>query len=224
MAKIGLEDIKNAVDVGKKAVDVGKEFLPIVKPLIDEHGAEVVDAVSDSAKRAGALIGKARVAFTGKINQRRDERESKKALEEARRRAVTASLPAVDAKTFCKCFEDNVSETGDLATGYMAISGCYAIITLKSPREKDLAAYKDVYVGCSEAIGFDVYSQLRGFGNVDVYADFKFEQPMMILVYPCDVNQMAERFAGLVEDLQSATSYNKWEVLHALDAATTAKR
>ena len=224
MAKIGLEDIKRAVDMGKKAVDVGKELLPIVKPLIDEHGAEVADAVADGAKRAGALIGNARAAFAGKLNQRKDAKESKKSLEEARRRAVAASLPAVDAKTFCKSFEDNVSETGELTTGYMAIPGCYAIITLKSQREKDLAAYRDVYVGCSETIGFDVYSQLRGFGNVDVYADFKFKQPMLILVYPCDVSQMADRFASLVRDLQSATSYNKWEALNALDGAAAVEQ
>lgn len=94
----------------------------------------------------------------------------------------------------------------------MGFTGCYAILTMKSSREKDLSAYKDVFVGCGKSVGLEVYSQLRGLGNVDVYADFKFKEPMWILSYPCDEEELGSQFTNLLQALQAVDSYNKWDV------------
>lgn len=208
MPKFNLGDIK-------KAAEIGKEVLPIVKPVVEKYGPVAVDQVAQKAKWAGAVAIGARNSVVGKVQERKDAKENKKAQDDAKQRAITSSLSPVDAEEFFKSFEVNIIDPADLKSGYMAIPGCYAIITLKSPREKDLSAYKDVYVGCSDTIGFDVYSQLCGLGNVDVYADFKYKQPMKILTYPCDIDKLKERFVGLVNDLQASTSYNKWDIVDA---------
>jgi len=132
---------------------------------------------------------------------------------------VASSLPPISAKEFFENFENNVSSEADLNDGYMAIAGCYAIATMKSAREKDPSAYEVVYVGCGKSMGFSIYTQLCGFGNVDVYADFKFKRPMMILLFPCEEKDLETRYEALVRDLQAEGSYNKWDVLARSDEA-----
>ena len=204
--KIGLGDIKNAIDFGK-------EVLPYVEPTVKKYGPIVAEQISQKAGQAGNAVKGFQGAVFEKAQQIEDNKAHKKELEEARNRAITSSISSVSAEEFFRSFEANISDVNDLKTGYMAISGCYVILTMKSNREKDLSEYKDVYVGCSDTIGFDVYSQLCGFGNVDVYADFKFKQPMKILIYPCDSDQLESRYASLVQDFQSVSSYNKWEAM-----------
>lgn len=204
--KIGLGDIKNAIDFGK-------EVLPYAEPAVKKYGPIVAEQISQKAGQAGDAVKSAQSAVFEKAQQLKDNKAQKKELEAARNRAIASSLPPVSAEKFFENFEANISDVNNLKNGYMAISGCYAILTMKSNREKDLSEYRDVYVGCSETVGFDVYSQLCGFGNVDVYADFKFKQPMKILIYPCDSDQLKDRYASLVQDLQSVLSYNKWEAM-----------
>lgn len=211
MAKIKLQDVRNVVSIGK-------EVLPLMEPTLKKYGSIAAEQVGQKAKQAGEAFGGVRASVAEKVQQRKDAKYSKKTADEARKRAVESSIPPIPAEEFFKSFEANVTDSDDLKNGYMAIPGCYAILTMKSARENDLSKYKDVYVGCSNAIGFDVYSQLRGFGNVDVYADYKFEAPMKVLVYPCDEEQIEARFNSLVNDLQSITSYNKWEALAVASA------
>lgn len=212
MKKIKLKDIKNAVEVGEKV-------FPYMEPVVKKYGPKAAEQVVQKAKLAGELVQGVRGSVTDKMQQHKDEQDLKKFREEAKKRAINSSLPPVSAEEFYKCFEANISDSSELKTGYLAIPGCFAIITLKSPREKDVTAFKDVYVGCGNTIGFDVYSQLCGFGNIDVYADFKFKEPMKVLIYPCDQDQIKSRFTDLVEDLQSIDSYNKWEALRVTDSA-----
>ena len=204
--KIGLGDIK-------KAVDIGKEVLPYVEPAVKKYAPIVAEQFGKKAEQAGGAVRGVQSAVFGKAQQLKDNKAQNKELKDARNRAIASSLPPVSAEKFFENFEANISDVNNLKNGYMAISGCYVLLTMKSNREKDLSEYRDVYVGCSETVGFDVYSQLCGFGNVDVYADFKFKQPMKILIYPCDIDQLKDRYASLVQDLQSVSSYNKWEVI-----------
>ena len=53
----------------------------------------------------------------------------------------------------------------------------------------------------------------------DVYADFKFKRPMMILLFPCEEKDLETRYEALVRDLQAEGSYNKWDVLARSDEA-----
>lgn len=76
-----------------------------------------------------------------KIQRRKNGKEQKRALDEGRKKAIAKSLPPISAGEFFDNFEANVSDTADLDNGYLAICGCYAIITLKSAREKNLSEY-----------------------------------------------------------------------------------
>ena len=173
----------------KKAIDIGKDVLPFVEPAVNKYGPALIDW------------------------------GQQKSLEASRKKAVASSLPPISAKEFFENFESNVSSEADLSDGYMAIAGCYAVVTMKSAREKDPSAYEDVYVGCGKSMGFSIYTQLCGFGNVDVYADFKFKRPMMILLFPCEEKDLESRYEALVRDLQAESSYNKWDVLARSDEA-----
>lgn len=204
---------KTLVTVTKGAIDVIKE----ARPLVEEHGPVVVEQVSQKAKQAGKVLNNARGSILEKLEQRKAASKSKKERAEARRLAVSQSLTPLDAKEFFKNFEAGVSPESDLRNGYMGVPGCYAILTMKSAREGDLTNYKDVFVGCSDKIGFDVYSQLRGFGNIDVYADYKYNAPMKILAFLCEKEELEERYIKLLDDLQAIDSYNKWDALESLE-------
>ena len=212
LGKIKLQDVK-------RAIDIGKDVLPFVKPAVDRFGSALIDWGQQKVKQAADGLGEARDSILSKGQAIKDEKERQKSLEAARKKAVASSLPPISAKEFFENFENNVSGETDLSDEYMAIAGCYAITTMKSDREKDLSAYEDVYVGCGKSMGFSIYTQLCGFGNVDVYADFKFKRPMMILLFPCEEKDLESRYEALVRDLQAENSYNKWDVLARSDEA-----
>ncbi len=205
MPKIKLKDVQDAVKIGK-------EVLPMLQPLVEQYAPKVVEQVQEKANAAAENGKNAKLAFLNGRQEKKDAKEQVKATEEVRKRTVASSLPPITAKDFFKNFEGNVADGSELESGYMGFVGCYAIVTMKSSREKDLSAYKDVFVGCGKSVGLAVYSQLRGLGNIDVYADFKFKQPMWVLSYPCDEDELGPRFADLLQSLQAVDSYNKWDL------------
>lgn len=205
MPKIKIQNLQ-------KAINLSKDVLPLVQPYIEEYAPMVVEQVREKADVAVKKGKVAKLEFLSKHQERKAAKEQSKVNDEARKKAVASSLPPISAKEFYKNFENNVVEGAELDSGYMGFAGCYAIVTLKSSREKDLAAYKDVFVGCGKSVGLAVYSQLRGLGNIDVYADFKFSAPMWVLSYPCDAGEIGPRFAELLESLQAAESYNRWDL------------
>lgn len=212
LGKIKLQDVK-------KAIDIGKDVLPFFEPALDKYGPALIDWGQQRGKQAADSLGEARDSFLSKGQAIKDKREQQKSLEAARKKAVASSLPPISAKEFFENFENSVTSVADLSDGYMAIAGCYAIATMKSTREKDPSAYEDVYVGCGKSMGFSIYTQICGFGNVDVYADFKFKKPMMILLFPCEEKDLESHYEALVRDLQAENSYNKWDVLARSDEA-----
>lgn len=202
MAKIKLQDVK-------KAIDIVKTTMPLIEPVVKKHGPKVAEQAGRIAHHAGNAVGDTKRSIASKLQQQKVGWEQKRASEEDKRKAIANSLPSIPADEFFENFEANVADAADLGNGYLAICGCYAILTLKSTRERDLSAYKDVYVGCSKSVGLSVYSHFRGLGNVDVYADFKFKEPMRVLIYPCEEGEMPKRCAELAESLQAFDSYNK---------------
>lgn len=205
MPKIQLKDVQ-------KAIKVGKRVLPMVQPYIEQYAPMIIEQVQEKANLAAENGKKAKLEFLNGIQEKKEIKELSKAADDSRKKTVSSSLPPITAKAFFENFENNVSDGSELDSGYMGFTGCYAILTMKSSREKDLSAYKDVFVGCGKSVGLAVYSQLRGLGNVDVYADFKFKEPMWILSYPCDEEELGSQFTNLLQALQAVDSYNKWDV------------
>ncbi len=212
MPKVKIQDLEKVVGLARKAVDLGEDVLPMLQPVIEKYAPMVVEQVQEKADEATRNGKNAKLAFLNNRQEKKEAKEQSKASEEARRKTVSSSLPAITAEEFYKNFENNVVDGSDLDSGYMGFTGCYAILTMKSSREKDLSSYKDVFVGCGKSVGLAVYSQLRGLGNIDVYADFKFKEPMWVLSYPCDEDELGPRFADLLQSLQAAESYNKWDL------------
>lgn len=210
MPKIKLKEVQ-------EAIKLGKEVVPMLQPLVEQYAPKVIEQVQEKANAAAENGKNAKLAFLNGRQEKKEAKEQGRAAEEMRKKTVASSLPPITAKDFFKNFENNVADGSELESGYMGFAGCYAIVTMKSPREKDLSAYKDVFVGCGRSVGLAVYSQLRGLGNIDVYADFKFKQPMWVLSYPCDEDELGPRFADLLQSLQAADSYNKWD-LQSIDS------
>lgn len=208
--KIKLKDIQ-------ELAKIAKEVIPVVQPYIVKYAPKIAEEAQKRASNAADNGKRMKLEFLNGMEERKKSRERSKAAEEARKKTVISSLPPITAKEFFKNFESNVSDDGKLDSGYMGFTGCYAIITMKTSREKDLSAYENVFVGCGKSVGVAVYSQLRGLGNIDVYADFKFGQPMWVLSYPCDEEELGPQFANLLQALQSADSYNKWDLQGLFD-------
>ena len=196
----------------KKVVEIGKEVCPAIQPTVQKYAPKVADQVKKGAGQVATNGKNAKNVIAGNLQQKKKSKEEHKAFDEACKKAILKALSSMTAKEFFKSFQSGISDVEGSHSGYMGITGCYAILTLKSSREKDLSAYKDVYVGRSESIGSDIYLNLIGLGNVDVYADFKFEEPMVVLFYPCEKDKLDQYYVELTQSFQAFESYNKWEL------------
>lgn len=146
MPKIQLKDVQ-------KAIKVGKEVLPMVQPYIEQYAPMIIEQVQEKANLAAENGKKAKLEFLNGIQEKKEIKELSKAADDSRKKTVSSSLPPITAKAFFENFENNVSDGSELDSGYMGFTGCYAILTMKSSREKDLSAYKDVFVGCGKSVG-----------------------------------------------------------------------
>lgn len=79
MAKIKLRDVKNAVDTVR-------EVMPIIEPLVREHGPKVVDQAEKIAHQAGNAVDDAKRTITEKIQQHKDGQAQKELSVKARRK------------------------------------------------------------------------------------------------------------------------------------------
>lgn len=95
--KIGLGDIKNAIDFGK-------EVLPYVEPTVKKYGPIVAEQISQKAGQAGNAVKGFQGAVFEKAQQIKDNKAHKKELEEARNRAITSSISSVSAEEFFRSF------------------------------------------------------------------------------------------------------------------------
>lgn len=146
MPKIQLKDVQ-------KAIKVGKEVLPMVQPYIEQYAPMIIEQVQEKANLAAENGKKAKLEFLNGIQEKKEIKELSKAADDSRKKTVSSSLPPITAKAFFENFENNVSDGSELDSGYMGFTGCYAILTMKSSREKDLSAYKDVLLAAASLWG-----------------------------------------------------------------------
>ena len=197
---------KEVAEMAKPLVDAAAPAVERMAPVVKEKAVKAKDNVAQAADEA-------RVVLTDKAKKAQEAKAEKKSVSACRKHAIEKAADVKDAQEFFRIFEKSIPETGEMASGYNAYCGCYAILTMPSALTKDLASYKDVYVGASTSVGFAVYQQLVGMGNVDVYADFKYKQPMKILMYPCNPDQLQAMYDGFLRDFDAVNSYNSWDVV-----------
>ena len=128
--KIKLKDIQ-------ELAKIAKEVIPVVQPYIVKYAPKIAEEAQKRASNAADNGKRMKLEFLNGMEEKKKSRERSKAAEEARKKTVISSLPPITAKEFFKNFENNVSDDGKLDSGYMGFTGCYAIITMKTSREKD---------------------------------------------------------------------------------------
>lgn len=83
MAKIKLRDVKNAVDTVR-------EVMPIIEPLVREHGPKVVDQAEKIAHQAGNAVDDAKEPSQRKFNNIKMDKTKKELSVKARRKLSLA--------------------------------------------------------------------------------------------------------------------------------------
>ena len=212
---------KNTASNNQKLIGSAAVFAAVVTPLVAAFGNKTTEAVAkygpkaaEAAVSAAKAVGSSVVKISDESKRVRDEREQNKIIRKARKDAIKSCILGASARDFIESYEANRSvEISD--RGYMPLPGCFAIILLPNAKTKDYSKFTEVYVGSGVLIGNAVYEHLIGKGNVDVYADVKYDQPVHILLYPCDEDQISEVKASLILNFQAYGSYNARDVVNA---------
>ncbi|MCH3968856.1 MAG: hypothetical protein PHR15_08120 [Atopobiaceae bacterium] len=219
---------KKAFEIGTPIVaglasDLATEAAEKIRdPEFQKQAADAVGkaagAVGDAAKGvgnvakgavegAGQAVGAAGGFVAGAVGAQNARHQT-----DERRHAALAVVEGnvhVDTPTF----EKNYMAAKDAGLEYFAIPGCYVIVLLGSParHDADLERYREVYVGSDDAsISEGVHRHLMGFGNVDVYADYKYRRTCQyVFMVPASGAAAIEGMRGKLTDLFGASaSYN----------------
>lgn len=214
-AKIG----KVAVAAALPVVRAAAQAAPYVGKMAQPTLAKMADAAPDAVQRAGAAIGDAAVGAAGAvgaaakkafdpIGDALDARKETQAQVEARR----VLLEGAGVRMSVERFRENKAshEFASTGEGYLGYSGCYAFAVYEhAPKEKGFGRYHDIYIGKSDDIGRSIADDLAGRGNVDVYADVKYEQDALLFLFPCQVENLERLHQSLIVALDADESYNR---------------
>jgi len=228
-------DLKKMAKTVKEAKTLADEVAPVITPIYEKYAP----AAKDAAQKAGQTVTDKARELSGNVEAARDglakaigdagdqlnqmkltkeqEKQAKKEKDRRRRAVISEAQKAISAKEFIEHYEMNVELSEDGTSTYSAFPGCYVILLMKSAKAKDNLDYEKVFVWCSKNVGADIYRQLQGYGNVDVYADYKYEMPQRILTYPCKEEAMATRAAQIMEDLDALDKQKSYNWRDAFD-------
>lgn len=208
----GLEEYKLASKVAAVLPRVAKalkDVAPVLdNPVIVDAVEKAKEGVPDAAKAVLDKTVEVKDAALKPMMDKKAEAEAAKARKEARR-SIVESAEAMTLADFKKRFSTYKSlDEGD-GLGYLGQPGCYVFLLLGKGLKKDLADYREVYVGSSDRdMGRAVSDEIKGFGNVDVYADAKYGQNLYVLPYPCAADKVEALRESLIVALDANVSYN----------------
>lgn len=211
----GLDEFKLASKIAAalpRVAKVVKEVAPVLdNPVVVDAVEKAKEGVPDAAKAVLDKTVEVKDAALKPIVDKKAEADAAKARKEARR-SIVESAESMTVADFEKRFATYKSlDEGD-GLGYLGHPGCYVFLLLGKGLKKDLAEYREVYVGSSEAdMGRSISDELKGLGNVDVYADFKYGQSLCILPYPCAADKVEALRDSLIVALDANVSYNSRE-------------
>lgn len=208
--------VRKYAPIAKQVLDKAPNAMPVAKQAVDALQAKAPNAVSQGAgkvfgvvKGAASSVGERGSRVGEAIKNKADARAEEKARREARRALLDGAGIRMSVEQFLENRRMQEKVAGQEVDGYLAYSGCYAIATYSSQVKKDdYGAFRDIYVGKSDNIGESIYEDICGKGNVDVYADVKYKQPVHVLLYPCAVEKMNRLEESLITALDADESYN----------------
>lgn len=159
------------MDAGAKAAQAGKETG--VKAA--HAGKETANGIAKKAREAAERAGES-------VKNAAEEHAENKALSEARQQLLKSASMQKTAADFAEEWA-TATEAGLIRP--LKTPGYYVIAVYKNkPRSGALDKYDNLYVGCAQDAGASIYEHLTGFGNPDIYADFKYKQHLVIYLYP----------------------------------------
>lgn len=115
----------------------------------------------------------------------------------------------LSVKNFMKNYEEHAKLSGESGDEYINQSGCYIFLVLGKKPGAQLYDYRAVYVGASTNLGKSIKDEIEGRGNIDVYADVKYDQNVHVLFYPCAEDELERIKGSLIIALDADESYNK---------------
>lgn len=219
-------DIKAAGDKAKaaaEAIAAASLLIDRMKPLVAEWvGPDAIDAahvfVADRAQDAahGAARGMEKVkggmdsaasAFAGVVQSAKDARSAaaaKKAINQARQSIFESAATVIPLDEFL------AMQAGSASAGFNGFDmpGSFLVATYrKNDHDKKYVDYLGIYLGSCESLSGGVIRAASREGNVDVYADLKYRQNMVLFAYPCERADLAERHEMLASAFDDSRLY-----------------
>ena len=196
------ETLRDNADVLSPAFDAVREKTPKAANSLAKPAKEAVEKIATAATDAASKV-------TTPLAEGIESMKADKARKEARGRIIHHAFGTLSTEKFLADLEAHDAISGGKGEGYLGNSGCFIFLTLGKGHKKELADYKDVYVESAANMGKAIKDQLDGRGNIDVYADVKYDQNVNILIYPCEESGMEQMKEALIVALDADQSYNQ---------------
>jgi len=197
-----------AVSAGVKAAGVAAEAAAPVARRAASAGSAAVDAAGKAASGVVERGGRVAGAAVGAVRGKRDSRDQRKALLEARRQILASASASLGAEQFLADWE--AASAASLLLPLKS-AGYYVLASYKGkPGKNDWGKYAEVYVGRSLDMGASVHGHLTGYGNPDVYADMKYGKYVHVFAFPDfdDTADKDETITSFSVALGAGDSYN----------------
>ena len=194
------------------------------KPILESEEAQELanktkDAVLNGMKGATEMLdahAEAKCARKAAKEQRqaaKSEKLAAKELEMLRREAKQSLLSHASSsmtyKAFVKQRNESAAVAEALGTGLFNVPACFVIATYpKFDFDNDLTDYVGVYVGSGLNAGEAIEQACSRAGNVDVYADVKFNQNVTVYLYSCTAEDLDRKQEAIIALLEAEESYN----------------
>lgn len=207
--------VMKAAKMAAPVLDQHSDSINAAVGKVREGAPDAVKAAAGLAKKGGGAIagtvGKAFSVVSSPIKESLDASRDKKAQTEAHRKVIEHAIASMPVGRFRENEKEHEALSGGSGPGYMGYAGCYIFLVLGKGSKKDLAGYRAAYVGASSDMGASVADEIAGKGNVDVYADIKYDQGVHVLFYPCAESELERMRQSLVIALDADESYNQAE-------------
>lgn len=206
MGKIQNPKVKaaaKAVHKAAPAVAVAAQVAPAAAkaaaPVVKKAGRAAAGAAGAAKDKVVEAVGDGRDKLKEKNRAAFERKQQQAAQLEARRELLACAPVVIDAETL-RC---NSGDCGDASAGqFVGFPGCYAAITYgKKFGGKHVAEYREARVFYSDSMGRSIVDDVEGRGDVDIYADAKYDQGVRFYLYPCDEENSAKLLESLSQVL-----------------------
>lgn len=202
-ARVAPAAAKAAAPVAKKAGHAMAGGAVAAKVKVVEGVGVAKGKIAASAGAAkGKIVGAVTVgknAVQDKARAVAEKRHEKMSRAEGRRALLACAPIAIDAAALKGDAGGASGEQEAVANQFVHFPGCYAAITYGSKfKPKSPDEYREARVFFSPDMGRSLVDDVEGRGDVDVYADAKYDQHVRFYLFPCSEEDARELLPSLV--------------------------